>query len=490
MSNTIFDFLAHSLLTDPTLIVTNYDGESDQRLEYELESYRKHCIAELGRLTLEINQTAGSLSCVGSAEMGSLSSLKRAALYVEQMILPDPIFPFTAPKSPMSSTMSGYLGMGSNSEKLDRFALAEAVKDVLSKREMVVGGYLKFYPVSLHTEAPVQIPIYYNANGYTDLVPTPILQIFREKSQVLTAKVTPDGLIVTDRLEPCRTIFIRFKGARAGAGYIYNLMSQETVSFDDETRIAQFRLNTPSFPPSQAHFDKWVTESLTRSAANHFRGLTTDISLAHGLGSVYACSSSFDSQLLRSSMVEVDKGIPENAIECVLRMKLPYMDKISSRDLMNLRNNDGEAFQSFRTDLEARFRELRYESDSAIIKRKIVDIEHEMSEVQVRAISNKIKSVRRAALADLGLAFSGLAAAVVTSGVSLLGTLTAALQGMKTYAEYRKNVKENPCYFLFEAKHLKKIRTPEDRQKKIRSSGGGAKITRINATGGVLRDRE
>lgn len=170
-------------------------------------------------------------------------------------------------------------------------------------------------------------------------------------------------------------------------------------------------------------------------------------------------------------MVEVDKGIPENAIECVLRMKLPYMDKISSRDLMDLRNNDGEAFQSFRTDLEARFRELRYESDSAIIKRKIVDIEHEMSEVQVRAISNKIKSVRRAALADLGLAFSGLAAAVVTSGVSLLGTLTAALHGTKTYAEYRKNVKENPCYFLFEAKRLKKMKIPEDRQKKIRSSG-------------------
>lgn len=490
MSNTMFDFLAHSLLTDSTLIAKNYDGESDQRLEYELENYRKHCISELGRLTVEISQTAGSLSCVGSTEMGSLSSLKRAALYVEQMILPDPIFPFTAPKSAMSSTMSEYLGMGSNSEKLNRVALAGAVKDVLSKREMVVGGYLKFYPVSLHDEAPVQIPIYYDADGYTDLVPTPILQIFRDKSEILTAEATPDGLIVTDRLEPCRTIFVRFKGTRTGGGYVYNLMTQEVLSFDEETRIAQFILNTPSFPPSQTHFDKWVKESLTRSAARHFKGLTTEISLAHKLNSVYACSSSFDSQLLRSSMAEVDKGIPENAIECVLRMRLPYMDKISSRDLMSLRNSDGEAFQSFRTDLEARFRELRYESDSEIIKRKIVDIEHEMSEVQVRAISNKIKSVRRAALADLGLAFSGLAAAVVTSGVSLLGTLTAALHGTKTYAEYRKNVKENPCYFLFEAKRLKKMKIPEDHQKKIRSSGGRAKITRLYATGGDLRDSE
>ncbi|WLG55926.1 hypothetical protein PSH77_25215 [Pseudomonas extremorientalis] len=486
----MFDFLAHSLLTDPTLIAANYDGETDQRLECELESYRKHCIAELDRLTVEVSHVAGSLSCVGSAEMGSLSSLKRAALYIEQMILPDPIFPFTAPKSAMSSTMSGYLGMGSSSEKLNRVALAGAVKDVLSKRDMVVGGYLKFYPVSYHDEAPVQIPIYYDANGYTDLVPTPILQIFREKSEIFTAESTPGGLIVTDRLEPCRKIFINFKGTRPGTGFIYNLMSQETLSFDDETRIAQFRLSTPSFPPSQAHFDKWVAESLARSAGSYFRGLTTDISLAQSLSSVYACSSSFDSQLLRSSMMEVDKGIPENAIECVLKMKLPYMDKISSRDLMSLRNNDGEAFQSFRTDLEARFRELRYESDSIVIRRKIVDIEHEMSEVQVKAISNKIKSVRRAAVVDLGLAFSGLAAAVVTSGVSLFGTLTAALHGAKTYAEYRKDVKENPCYFLFEAKRLTKSQKPEDRQKKVRSSGGQAKITRLSATGGVLRDSE
>lgn len=342
----------------------------------------------------------------------------------------------------------------------------------------------------MHGEAPVQIPIYYNSSDYTDLVPAPIMQIFREKGEVLTVRPTREGLIVTDRLEPCRAIFIRFRGGRAGAGYIYNLMNQEIVSFDDETRVVSFALHTPSFPPSQIHFDKWVAESLERSAASHFRGLATDIALAKSLGSVYACSSRFDSQLLRSSMLEVDKGIPENAIECVLRMKLPYMDKINSRDLMALRNNDGEAFQSFRMDLEARFRELRHESDPAVISQKIFDIEHEMSEVQLRAISNKIKSVRRAALADVGLAVSSLAAAVVTSGVSLLGTLSAAMHGAKTYAEYRNSVKENPCYFLFEAKRLQKVKRSEYSQNKSRASGGLAKITKLNASEGVLRNTE
>lgn len=486
----MFDFLAHSLLTDQTLLAINYEGESDQRLEHELERYRTHCIAELSRLTHEVKKSAGNLSCVGSTEMASLSSLKRAALYVEQMVLPDPIFPFTAPKNVMSSNMSEHLGLSTKSDRLDRVALADSVRDVLSKREMVVGGYLKFFPVSLYAEPPVQIPIYYDSNEYADIVPAPILQIFKEKSEIFTAEATPEGLMVTDRLDPCRTIFIRFKGARAGAGYVYNLMSQEVLSFDDETRIAQFQFHTPASPPSQAHFDKWVRESLARCAGSHFRGLTTEVSLAHGLDSVYACSSNFDSQLLRSSMVEIDKGIPENAIECVLKMKLPYMDKISSRDLMNLRNNDGEAFQAFRTDLEARFRELRYESDPSVIRRKIVDIEHEMSEVQVRAISKKITSVRRAALADFGLAFGGLAAAVATSGMSLIGTLSAALHGAKTYVDYRNGVKENPCYFLFETKRLEKTRKPDGSRAKSGLPGGRARITRLNATGGVMRESE
>jgi hypothetical protein len=490
MSNTMFDFLAHSLLTDQTLLAINYEGESDQRLKHELESYRKHCIAELSRLTHEVKKSAGNLSCVGSREMASLDSLKRAALYVEQMVLPDPIFPFTVPESAISSTMSGYLGINSNSDRIDRVALAEAVRDVLSKRELVVGGYLKFFPVSLYAEPPAQIPIYYDANEYADIVPAPILQIFKEKSEIFTARATPEGLMVTDRLDPCRTIFIRFKGTRAGAGYVYNLMSQEVLSFDDETRIAQFQIHTPVSPPSQAHFDKWVRESLARSAGSHFRGLATEVSLAHGLGSVYACSSNFDSQLLRSSMVEIDKGIPENAIECVLKMKLPYMEKISSRDLMNLRNNDGEAFQTFRTDLEARFRELRYESDAAVVNKKIVDIEHEMSEVQIRAISNKITSVRRAALADFGLAFGGLAAAVATSGMSLIGTLSAALHGAKTYIDYRNGVKANPCYFLFEVKRHEKIRNPDADGAKPGLPNGRARITRLNATGGVMRESE
>ncbi|QXH69387.1 hypothetical protein [Pseudomonas asgharzadehiana] len=90
MSNAIFDFLAHSLLFDQSLISTNYQGESDQRLELELEKYRKHCMDELENISVEINRHNGNLSCVGSYEMASLSSLKRAALYVEQMVLPDP----------------------------------------------------------------------------------------------------------------------------------------------------------------------------------------------------------------------------------------------------------------------------------------------------------------------------------------------------------------------------------------------------------------
>ncbi|WP_152343415.1 hypothetical protein [Pseudomonas syringae] len=61
----------------------------------------------------------------------------------------------------------------------------------------------------------------------------------------------------------------------------------------------------------------------------------------------------------------------------------------------------------------------------------------------------KVKSVRRVALADVGIATLGLAAGIATSGWSLLGTLAATLQGVKSFSEYQDKVRENPCYFLW-----------------------------------------
>ncbi len=451
MGSFIYNFLNDSLLLDESLIKEDYRTISNVRLVKELVDYRSFCIRNMSEIVSEIKIDPSTLSCLGSESLSDLSSLKRSALYLEQMVLPDPIFPFTEEESKIANTMSEYLGLNKSSV-IDKVALSKAAEKIISMRPMVAGGYVKYYPVSFHSEPPIEIPVNYSKVEFSDLLPANILKFFISRVDVKSLEKRESIFIVTDKLYLGRSISVSFKGADESQLKMYNLFEQETLSVNDETREVMFKLTLPDNPPTEAMFKKWVNQSINKSAHECFEKITKEISLAHSLGSVYTCESNLNSQLLNSSFFDLKTGVVENAIECVLRMELPYMDNISAEDLMNIRQNDGEEFQAFRIELEKQFREIRVETDASVIKRKIEDIEHELSEVQLRNIDLKIKSVRKVALADTGLAIAGLAAGIATSGASLIGSLAGFLHGCKTYAEYQEKVKENPCYFLWNVK--------------------------------------
>lgn len=475
MGSFIYNFLNDSLLLDQSLIRDNYRTISNDRLIQELVSYRSFCIQNMPQIVSEIKADSSKLSCLGGDGLSDLSSLKRSALYLEQMVLPDPIFPFTEEESQISKTMSEYLGL-KKSSVIDKVSLARAAEKIISMRPMVAGGYVKYYPVSFHSEPPIEIPGSYSEVEFSDLLPASIMDFFRNKANVKSLEKTDSGFIVTNNLSLGRSIGVSFNGALESKLEIYNLFEKEVLSVNEESREVMFRMTLPDSPPSEAMFKTWVNQSINRSAHGYFENITKEISLAHFLGSVYTCESSLDSQLLNSSFFDLNTGVVENAIECVLRMNLPYMDNITAVDLMSIRQNDGEEFQNFRIELERQFRDLRSETDACIIKRKIEDIEYELSEVQLRNIDAKIRSVRKTALADTGLAIAGVAAGIATSGVSLIGSLAGLLHGCKTYAEYQEKVKENPCYFLWNVK--KSARNSGHNKSNARKTSSGRKIVK------------
>ncbi len=69
-------------------------------------------------------------------------------------------------------------------------------------------------------------------------------------------------------------------------------------------------------------------------------------------------------------------------------MDIPFLEKISSSDLMGIRNNDGESFQSFHSELKKGLRAARYESDPARVRSIIEDTQHERFEVQMNQITS------------------------------------------------------------------------------------------------------
>ena len=123
---------------------------------------------------------------------------------------------------------------------------------------------------------------------------------------------------------------------------------------------------------------------------------------------------------------------------------------------MSIRNNDGEAFQSFRAELEKGLREARHESDPLRIKAIIEDTQHELLEVQMRQIAPQVKHIRNTHLTEASIAVAGLGLSVVTSGASLLMVGLAGLNALKSRNDYKSKVTANPCHFLWNVKQKMK----------------------------------
>jgi hypothetical protein len=447
LSHTSFEFLSSSLLFDISLLREKYASVSNAEMKKILSDYREYCTKNIHKIKAEINSEEGLLRCFGSGQLASLESLKRTALYVEQTVLSDPIFSLSNFSSEFEDALYEYAGLPYN-RPVNKEAVASVVENFLATRPMVVAGYLKYYPSTLYTDHH-DVVLSNVDPRHNQAIPEAALNIYRSSAQIRSVIHQNGKPLILSDLHRCQEIFIKFQGVEGGGGSVYKSMIQKISSIDRERNEVSSNILISERLPTQSEFDDFVQKNLVMSATGHYKKLLEEISVATDLNAVFSTQSPFTDKILKSSSAEKLRGIRENAIECVLKMQLPFMDKISAQDLMSIRQNDGEEFSNFRANLEGRLRDLRAESDPSILREKIADLEHELSVVQIRALDMKVKSVRRVALADVGIATLGLAAGIATSGWSLLGTLAATLQGVKSFSEYQDKVRENPCYFLW-----------------------------------------
>ncbi len=446
-----YEFLSQSLLFDPSLVKDDFRTVSDSELKKELEKYREHSLKHLN--SEEICGDNSVLRLLGSKSFSSINNLKQAALYLDQVILPDPIFSFSVDRGNISSSMSEYLGFDKNDE-INKSKLSKVIKFLWELKSLVVGHYVKLYPISYFSEGPIKhFPINYSSDQYQNSLPRELLKFYRNNVSVNSLTKIDRGFKVEEYLKLGRSIGVEFKNDSNTELQIYNLFQQEVLSMDEETRVATFKMTLPNEPPSKELFDSWVNQSINQSALGHFENLTSEIALAEKLESLFICESEFSDNLLRTHISKENKNIPENTVECLMGMELPFLTNINSEDLMNIRHNDGEAFSLFRVELEKQLRELRFEKDPLILKQKIENVQHELTEVQVKDIQAKMTGIRSGALAESGIALAGLGASVVTSGLSLIATLLVSIQGCKTYADYQSKIKTNPCYFMWKVKN-------------------------------------
>lgn len=432
MGTVTYDFLTESLLFDESLIENRFHRLEEDRLRRELQAYRDFCISHLDTIEEEASQKKSNIKIFSALDRTDLDLLKQAAFYVDQFILPDPIFPLTYKGGEVLKTMRSYLKM--SDKTIDRNRLSLELAYLKSLTPLVSADYVKFLPVSYLFEPPNQLPVSYSENYFSDILPKELMQYFHENVIVESLIRVDAGWIVKPDLFPSRGIAVRFRGHDAPDIYMYQLFEQRVISLDEETRVARFEMNLPDEPPNSELFNAWVFQSINKAARDFYDRVISEVALGTRCQASYLSRSPFTFDLL-GKLLPSNEDLKTDTARRVLNMELPFLDNIDFGTLMTIRLNDGEAFESFRLELDRQFRELRVEKDPERFAIKAENAMHEICEVQLQKVNKKMRSLRRGALAQAIVLIAGLAGAVQTGGWSVIASAIALAKGYRTYVE-------------------------------------------------------
>lgn len=445
MSKIIYKFLNESFLLRDDYIDTAYAKVSDIELMNELQKYREFCIMNIQSILSDINLYKHDIKIFSAKSFIDISRLMQTALYMDQVTLPDSIFEHSYENSQFSNTLVEFNGI--TNDTINRISLSKSAKLLKNLAPMVEVGYVKLFPVSYFFEPQSEILLI--ASTTPEVLPENIMRLYVDNADIKSFTKNGQHITFDKTLRLRRDISIKFD-PDFNESFFYQLFEQKILGYDEATRIAQVAMSIPNHPPSKESFEAWVSQSLYKSALNHYADVLKEIQLANAFKSQYITHSSFVGKLLNRS---VDKEIKTFTAECVLNFDLHFLKNIDIQTLMSIRQNDGEEFAVFRLELEKQFRALRTEQNIDILRSKIADITHEMTEVQIAAIDAKVKNLKKGVLANLGLGILGFSGSVVTSGISLLATAVATINGYKTYNDYQQKIRENPSFFLWKIKN-------------------------------------
>lgn len=268
MANIAFDFLTESFLFSNLHIENSYSSITDSELRIELRKYREHIQKNIPAISAEIQQ-GKSLINTSIESFGHLPDeelLKQLALYLDRVVIPDPIFEYTHEQNDMHVPISQLMGINASTD-IDRRKLTQRAKYMKDKTPLVANQFVKFFPVSLIHEPPKDLPIFYSENNYSDALPPEVLKYFYEKARVSNVERI-DGYMrysKDNQLNLGTTIHVGFDGDNNRGGMIYQFMTSKIENLNEKTGECSFYQRIPD-AISKQDFDVWVSQSINRAA--------------------------------------------------------------------------------------------------------------------------------------------------------------------------------------------------------------------------------
>ena len=392
MANTAFDFLTESFLFNDGYIENNFSRVSEQELSLELQKYREYIQGNYANLIKETQSNSKlNVSIESAGKLPNEQLLKQLALYMDRIVISDPVFEFTPTKSNIHAPMSQLMGLNPRDE-IDRVRLAQNVKYMKWTTPLVATQFVKYMPISLIHEAPKDLPIHYSPDNFSTDLPKEIFDLFYKTAKVCNV-LKKDGVMSyneDEKLTLGTTIAIGFDREHIRNSRIYQFMTSKIRKIDEKSGKFEMMQYVPD-SISRNDFELWVNQSINRAAISEFQATLNEAVLAKKLNCMYMAKSQFTSDLLSQTITK--SSVDSELANLSLNLELPILSEISVKDLMSIRTESGEAFYNFRTELNSKLLNLRGVSDKDELQRELENISYEMNNLQVNEVKKEYRKI-------------------------------------------------------------------------------------------------
>ena len=450
MSRLSIDFLENSFLFLNKNTANMYADYSDAAVVVELQRYKSFIDANLKNAIDEIDKSRNHINVVIDTFglLPDANRYKQMALYMNQVVIPDPIYELSSKSIEKNDTISSFMGMLDKGE-INRNNLIAAVNYVKGIAALIKAGFAILLPITRIHERGDDIPIVKSESLFSELLPPNLLEIYKSSARVHNIKRTNNKMVVDVEgpLTTGTTICINFDGTFGNNGMVYQYTNVKLVEDDGKGKCV-LRFTIPDSIEEKA-FNTWVEQSINQAAARHFRAREAELLLAREMGCMYLTDSTLTAEALRCVVDNNDDGERTSA---AISLDLPVIESLTAEDIIEIRNNYGDAFENFRNDLNLKLSKLNDIDDNTIFLKTVQQIENEIINTTIQDLEKEKRKLSKMLHWDAAATVGTLVASYYTGGLTTVGSVAALANGIKDFGKYRVEVKEHNGFFMWKLK--------------------------------------
>ena len=172
--------------------------------------------------------------------------------------------------------------------------------------------------------------------------------------------------------------------------------------------------------------------------------------LASRLNTMYLTQSA-----LKAEMMSIEMGrqsVGTEIVNMALQLDVPIIENSKISDIISIRNNYGESFANFRTELGGKLLHLSNIVDDEQLAKELQEVSYAINETYINQINQETRSLIRSLGIETTIATGSLITNNMMSGnnmLSLIAASIAAIGGIKDTVKLFGDVRERPGYFLW-----------------------------------------